>query len=71
MGLIAGYEKHELVEGALACFSQVGLNLPRCCTIISCVLEACGSKGILLLGEKIHTKAKKEGLMGQRYRSRV
>ena len=57
MGLIAGYDGHRLVEGALTCFSQMQSDgICPDAAIFSCVLKACGSLPHLERGRELHSE---------------
>ena len=64
--LIAGYVQNKLDDEALHCFQQMYVEgfVPEVITFIS-ILKACGNRGSLDIGKKIHDEVNKLGLLGK------
>ncbi|KAH7292687.1 hypothetical protein KP509_29G081200 [Ceratopteris richardii] len=64
--LIAGYVQEGQVKEALSCFEQMQSEgfVPNAVTLTS-ILKACGNAKATEVGEKIHEKIDKEGLLGK------
>ena len=62
--LIVGYAQYGFSEKALTCFSRMkkeGFTLNA--ATFACILKACGKLELLEMGEQIHVKLSKDGLL--------